>query len=134
MRKKDKGKLFTGLFLTPYFFTLGCLVVLAAIIVPVYNNARQRLDVNNQISDLQRQIASLESSNADLTKLETFLQSDQFAEQEARMDLGLKKPGENVAVIENPDQAPTADNPYSAGDNSEKNSNPVNWWNYFFGN
>ncbi len=132
--KHHKGKLLTGLFLTPYFFTLVCLVVVAVIILPVYKNARERLAVNSQVADLQKQISSLEASNNDLTKLEDYLQSDQFVEKEARLNMNLKMPGEHVAVIENSDSASgqSADGS-AAGNGDTKNSNPIEWWNYFFG-
>jgi cell division protein FtsL len=136
IRKKNKSKFLTGLFLTPYFFTLVCLILLAVIVLPVYQNARQRFGVNNQIAALQKQITSLESSNDDLTKLETYLQSDQFAEKEARENLGLKMPGEKVAVIENSDS--NAAGPLQSGitgdyGSGQKKTNPEEWLNYFFG-
>jgi cell division protein FtsL len=137
MIKKNKNRKFlSGLFLTPYFFTLACLILIAAIILPVYQNARARFGVNQQISNLQKQIASLESSNSDLTKLQSYLQSDQYAEKQARLNLGLKMPGEKVAVIENSD-ANAAGGLYNSGssanESGQNSSNLENWWNYFFG-
>jgi cell division protein FtsL len=136
MRKKNNTKFLTGLFLTPYFFTLSCLVIIAVIILPVYQNARQRLAVNSEVSDLQKQIASLESSNNDLTAMEKYLQSDQYVEQQARLNMNLKMPGENVAIIENSDSnGGQGANNDSTDDNADtNNSNPQKWWNYFFGN
>jgi|WetSurMetagenome_2_1015567.scaffolds.fasta_scaffold89273_2 cell division protein FtsB len=134
--QNKKGKFFTSLFLTPYFFTLGCLVILAAITLPVYKNISQRYEVDKEISDLQKQIIDLQTSNEDLTKLKTYLQSDQFAEKEARLNLGLKKPGEQVAVVEDAVSAngiSAEDNLAAAAIKENKNSNPVRWWNYFFG-
>ena len=136
MLKKNKNRKFLiGLFLTPYFFTLVCLVIIAVIVLPVYKNARERFGVNQQITDLQKQIASLQSSNDDLTKLETYLQSDQYAEKTARENMGLKMPGEKVAVIENSDSGVngivSGDNQGSS-DGNQNNSNLENWWNYFF--
>jgi cell division protein FtsL len=137
MLKKNKNRKFLiGLFLTPYFFTLVCLVIIAVIVLPVYKNARERFGVNQQITDLQKQITSLQSSNDDLTKLETYLQSDQYAEKTARENMGLKMPGEKVAVIENSDSNAAgglSNNNSSGDDNGQKKSNPENWLNYFFG-
>ncbi|HTX86449.1 MAG TPA: septum formation initiator family protein [Candidatus Nanoarchaeia archaeon] len=132
--KKNRRNFFTGIFLAPYFFTLACLIIIAAIIVPVFKNARERFSVNSQVADLQRQIASLEASNNDLTALEKYLQSDQYAETEARLNLNLKMPGERVAVIEN-SGAGGDQSGNGSGDNNpdKKNSNPMKWWNYFFG-
>jgi cell division protein FtsB len=136
MIKKHKNKrFFTGLFLTPYFFTLVCLIIIAVVLLPIYKNARQRFEVNGQIADLQKQIASLEASNNDLTKLGTYLQSDQYAEKKARLDMGLKMPGEHVAVIENSDSLASQFADHNSADKSanEKKSNQLKWWNYFFG-
>ncbi|MDD4902009.1 MAG: septum formation initiator family protein [Patescibacteria group bacterium] len=134
MRKNNKRKILTGLFLTPYFFTLVCLIVIAVIILPVYQNARERLAVNNEVADLQKQISSLEASNNDLTAMKKYLQSDQFVEKEARLNMNLKMPGEHVAVIENSGQSGNVAAFGAANGNSDKkNSNPVKWWNYFFG-
>jgi cell division protein FtsL len=134
-RKNNKKIFFTSLFLTPYFFTLACLIIIAVIILPVYKNAVQRLAVNSEVTDLQKQIKSLESSNNDLTALKKYLQSDQFAEKEARLDFNLKKQGENVAVIENSGAGAGQLNNSNFTDsgNDKKNSNPRKWWNYFFG-
>jgi hypothetical protein len=50
--------------------------------------------------------------------------------------LGLKKKGEQVAVIEDLASAPavSAKNDLTSADNKNKNSNLMKWWNYFFGN
>jgi cell division protein FtsB len=134
--QNKKRNIFTSLFLTPYFFTLGCLIILAAIILPVSKNVSQRYAVDKEISDLQKQIIEIEASNNDLAKLKSYLQSDQFAEKEARLNLGLKKKGEQVAVVED---AASGFGVSGEGDataasiKENKNSNPVKWWNYFFG-
>jgi len=136
MPKQNKKKnIFIGIFLTPYFLTLVYLIILAVIILPVYKNASQRHEVNKEILDLQKQIVNLEAGNNDLKKLKTYLESNQFVEKEARLNLGLKMKGEQVAVIEGAGAGiavanSTEQNP-GLGEN--KNSNPVKWWNYFFG-
>lgn len=131
-KQNKKRNIFIGLFLTPYFFTLVCLVILAVIILPIYKNALQRHEVDKEVFDLQQQIASLEAGNNDLKKLKVYLESDQFAEKEARLNLGLKMKGEQVAVIENPGAAADNPRPISLLEKN-KNSNPVKWWNYFLG-
>lgn len=134
-RQNKKQNIFIGFFLTPYFFTFVCLVVLATIILPVYKNASQRYEVDKEVLDLQKQISSLEAGNNDLKKLKTYLESDQFVEKEARLDLGLKMKGEQVAVIEGAGTVlattDSVDQTLNSGEN--KNFNPSKWWNYFFG-
>jgi cell division protein FtsL len=134
LREKKRRNIFARFFLTPYFFTLLCLVILAVIILPVYKNAKQRHEVNKEVSDLQQEIKSLESSNQDLKKLQTYLKSDEFAEKEARLNFGLKKEGEQVAIIEEVDSASIMSGASCENSDSgkNKNSNPWKWWNYFF--
>jgi cell division protein FtsB len=133
-RQNKKKNFFIGFFLAPYFLTLLCLGVLAVASLPVYKNARQRVQADKEIMDLGKEISALETENEDLKKLKIYLESDQFAEKEARLNLGLKKKGEQVAVIEKIETAAGGDGSAGGDQPENKNSNPVKWWNYFFGN
>jgi cell division protein FtsL len=135
LKQNKKKNILIRFFLSPYFFTFACLIVLAVIIYPVYQNASRRYEVDKEISDLSKQITSLESGNDDLKKLKAYLESDQFAEKSARLDLGLKMKGEQVAVVDATGLGSAADDQTKTDSNNgeNKNSNPVKWWNYFFG-
>jgi cell division protein FtsL len=134
LREKKRKNIFVRFFLTPYFFTLLCLAVLAVVVLPVYKNAKQRHEINKEISDLQQEIKSMEASNQDLKKLKTYLESDEFAEKEARLNFGLKKEGEQVAIVEEAGNAlsVSGSNGANHGIGQNKNSNLWKWWNYFF--
>jgi len=50
---------------------------------------------------LEKEIANLENKNSNFKDLVSYLESNQFVEEQARLKLGLKKEGEDVAVIKN---------------------------------
>ena len=55
--------------------------------------------VNSQRSQLQEEIASMQSRYDRLQTLEQYLQSDEYVEKVAREQLGLVKPGETGIVV-----------------------------------
>lgn len=110
------------------FLAIIGLVFLLIILFPLAQTYSQRLLVEKQISDVQNQINDYETQNQQLQSLLTYLQSDQSLEQQARLNLNLKKPGEEVVVVENGQPNPEAGPASSAG----SVSNLAKWWAYFF--
>ncbi len=55
--------------------------------------------VNQEISQLQENIKTLEQGNQEFQELIKYFNSDAYIEERARLDLGLKKQGENVTVV-----------------------------------
>lgn len=98
--------------------------------------------IGSEIEMLQAQADSLLANNIDLSELKTAMQTESYIEREARLKLGMKKPGETVVVIQ--DEASL--NAQEAG--SDPNdpldyvledegtdvavANPQKWWYYFF--
>lgn len=123
------------------------LLIIAAISVPLYENIIKRYAINQEISGLQKEITSLEAKNSKLNQMIDYLESDQFVEEQARMNLNLKKEGENVVVIQNQAKDQNENNSQKTSDNKEKLiynipglekahpkivSNPEKWFKYFF--
>ncbi len=106
------------------FFVLTALVLLVGI--SLSKRLYQQHYLNSEISRLQNEIGAVEKQNAEFSELLRYLQTESFTEEEARLKLGLKKPGEEVVVIT--DQ----DDPASKVDNNVGQSNPLKWWFYFF--
>lgn len=100
--------LFRQFFSSRIFTTLIGLGVLALIILPFYRNYRQSHGINQEISDLENEIDHYEKKNQELKKMVDYLKSDQFAEEQARLNMGMKKPGEEVVVIKDLPSAETA--------------------------
>ncbi|KKR20423.1 MAG: Septum formation initiator [Parcubacteria group bacterium GW2011_GWE2_39_37] len=142
MITKNKNNFFLSFLFKQSVLTIIGVVLLIAISIPLAKNLSRRYRINNEISQLDKEIQEIEKKNTDLQKLIKYLESDQFAEEQARLNLGLKKEGESVAIVKN-------DLSVKKGEliQSEKQifnipglekskpkpiSNPQQWLNYFF--
>ncbi|MDD5072034.1 MAG: septum formation initiator family protein [Patescibacteria group bacterium] len=115
------------------FLALVGLGLVIFISFPLAKNVSKRYHLNREIKELGEEIADFESKNKDLKQLITYLESEQFVEEKARLNLGLKKPGEGVVIIKDDISTTTAISPGpkdkgGAGDLS----NLRRWWNHFF--
>ena len=82
------------------FITIVGLIIILLIVIPLVKNIRQRNKINNEIKSLENDIKELGNDNYELRGLIDYLESDQFVEEQARLNLGLKKQGEKVIVVE----------------------------------
>lgn len=94
--------------------------------------------VRQQVRRLQQKIAVEEERHTQLADLISYLSSQTFQEREARLKLGLKKPGERVLVVPgNNDNVNSIDGDAAqtttGGTASAATTNPGRWWQYFFG-
>lgn len=130
-KERKKKSAFAVFFSSPLFLSLVLLGLLAAIIFPLYKNMTNRYRIDDEIKGLQAEIDALETGNKDLKKLLSYLQSDQFAEREARLNFGMKKEGESVVVIKEEDMP----SPSGISDDRslDKTPNPLKWMKYFWG-
>lgn len=137
-------------FLTKLFFNQKVLaviglVIIVIIIIPLAKNIAQRHRIEKEIKDMESEISQVENKNNDLRKLIDYFQSDQFLEEQARLNFGLKKNNEQVAIIKNNPKEEA--NGSSTGQNelqifnipglSKKNQpfageNMIRWYEYFF--
>ena len=104
--------------------------------------------IEADIAALQAQADDLVTSNQEMLNLQTAMQTESFIEREARLKLGLKKPGETVvvitddesdAVIDEGSTDPTDPLGYVIDEETDEASfstqnlaNPLKWWYYFF--
>ena len=126
-RRKEKNRL-PDLFFSK-FFLIFCVVIFLIILFGLANGTIKNYRVDSEITGLQKEIQIMENQNQDFVKLVSFLKSESFIEQEAKLKLGLKKPGENLVVIPQNDQLV---DPESIKTDSQLLSNPAKWWEYFF--
>ena len=110
------------------FLAIIGLAFLLVVAIPLVKTYNQRQQVAKEIAEIQKEIDNYENQNEDLKELISYLQSDQSLESQARLNLNLKKPGEQVIVIE--DKRPTAT--AALGDKDGPGSNLARWWQYFF--
>lgn len=140
MPKRDGKTNF--LFNQKFIAALG-LVIIVLISLPLAKNLSRRYKINQEVKDLEREISELENKNSDLKNFVSYLESNQFAEEQARINLGLKKQGEKVVVVT--DNSTAAANPTGTASDVIFNipglkkeeapkpvTNPQKWYRYFF--
>lgn len=91
--------------------------------------------IKQEIQALEQEITELEVKTNDFSRFVEFLKTENSFEEQARLKLGLKKPGEKMIVItdEPPNEEPGLfEEPSYSYKQEEGASNPVLWWRYFF--
>ncbi len=127
-----------GLLRRIFHFRFLFAVNLAVAILLGYSFGREYIrnqSIQKDIRILEEKATALEARNLEIAKLQSTFQSETFIEREARLKLGMKKPGEKVVVVQRPwKRISGADIGLSGLDDgsSDQLANPVKWWYYFF--
>lgn len=106
-------------------------VAAAAIVVTVSAMVREgqrRKMVAKEIRTMQDEVARLEQQRNRLGDLIRSAESPEFLEREARLRLGLQRPGESVLIV--PESAGAS--PGNAATLEAPPSNPQKWWKHIF--
>lgn len=120
---------FYRFFSSQRFLAIVGLVFLLLIVLPLAQTYTQKRLVEKEIDGVKKEISDFESTNQDLKEMISYLQSDQSLEDQARLNLNLKKPGETVIVIEAPKGSTTTDD---INKTTASETNFTKWWHYFF--
>jgi cell division protein FtsL len=141
MINRRKNNYFEKIFFNQKFLALLGLIIMILISFPFVKNTLKQYRINKEIGELKQEISDLQNKNVDLKNFVSYLESDQFAEEQARLNLGLKKPGEEVMVIKTDNnKASTSTSTsstmfnipgYEKAKPEVKQSNPEKWFNYF---
>ncbi len=124
----------TKIFFKIFFYTPLFLLIIGLILVTLFisigRNLVRSYEIKKETSLLKEEVQKLEGRNKELSYLINFFNTNSFAEEQARLKLGLGKPGESAIVV----QGEETRNPSAAAAPAETaiNSNPKKWWNYFF--
>lgn len=86
--------------------------------------------VRQEIKALEDKQLALERYRSELLNLLKSVQSKAYAEEQAREQFGLRKPGEKSVVIQQPSKGEVLSNTL---ENESLISNPILWWLWFFG-
>ncbi len=97
-------------------------------IFPLIRNFSKQKSINSELDELKAEIAQFEKNNVDLQVLMEYLQSEESLEEQARLNLNLKKPNEEVIVVE-----PLLVEDKKSSQEEEALNNRQRWFNYFFG-
>lgn len=141
MKSQRKNNYFKKIFFKQKFLTLLGLAAIILVSFPLVRNKVKQYRIDKEIGELKKEIAALQNKNVDLKNFVSYLESDQFAEEQARLNLGLKKPGEELMVIKpaagetSADVSPSATifniPGYEKIRPKAEPSNPRKWLNYF---
>jgi len=101
-------------------------------LVAIVREFLQTRDTDRQLGRLRAAVSLEEERQRSLQDLLAYLSSPTFQEQQARLQLGLKQPGERVVIIPESESTnqPGSTTPGSPQDPNR--SNPMKWWDYFF--
>ena len=133
---KKKKNIFLKFFLNQYILIAFVLLLLLLVSIPLARNVSKKYDIDSEVQALENEIASLQTKNIELEKLINDYASIDFVEEIARLNLGLKKEGEEVLVVKKDNSnIETSNNSLNAkikfvGDKKEANTNK--WFRYFF--
>jgi len=84
----------------PKVFVIIALVFLLLILIPLAKNYSRKRLIEREIAEISQEIAEFENKNKDLQEMISYLQSDQSLEEQARLNMGMRRPGESVAVVQ----------------------------------
>ncbi len=103
--------------------------------------------IQREINELQAQADTLAARNLEVAELAQAIQTESFIEREARLKLGLSKPGEQVVVVDEGGVGQAMDAGVTAveqaqalmaaaaseeGETYTDVANQTKWWYYFF--
>jgi len=96
----------------------------------MYQTLSRQHAVAREVAALQQDISTYRTKQQDLQRLLKYFTTPEYGEREARLRLGLQKPGEQVVVI--PNLTSNQNGAASAAENSDQ-PNWRLWLAYFFG-
>lgn len=93
----------------------------------------RKYQVAQDIENLKAEINQLKTENQELSDLTSFLKDEAYIEQEARLKLNLKKPGEKVIIMPQQKEG-QQEYDQSQEETESQKENWWEWWKYFFKN
>ncbi|MDP3986142.1 MAG: septum formation initiator family protein [Candidatus Veblenbacteria bacterium] len=115
---------------TSKFFLTIALLALAGVAWGVIMSAIKRAEIAREVQTLQQEIREHQTKNDKLEQFIQYLNTPEYQEREARLRLGLQKPGEHVVVI--PGQGDGTKAADATAAQVAGGSNWRLWLNYFF--
>lgn len=85
---------------TSRFFLLGAFVIAAILAVSFGRAFYKDYEIRQQIKALQTRVDELERKKLESLSLLGYVKSEAYVEDVARQQLGLKKPGERVIIVD----------------------------------
>jgi len=128
--RRQSNQPFWQRFLTSQrFLVIVFLLIIVAISFPLIRSTSQRKMIEQEIADMKKDNEAYRNKSQELKEMIDYLQSDVSLEEQARLNLGLKKPDEIVVVV-NRSQSLTSSS--SVIPEESRITNWRLWLHYFF--
>jgi len=144
MDQQNQHKKFIRKMLGSKVFLFLIFIILIVLAINLVQESYKKYQLKKEISELKLEIDRLEGSKQQLSNLMEYFKNDSYLEQEARVKLNLKKPGEKVVILSHDsvidDNVKVIQSKALEIVNQEIESEDVNleianywkWWEYFF--
>ena len=112
------------------WFTFAAVIVIGFFLLLIVKLKPSLETVNQKVNNLDQKIAEAEKSRLELEKLGDYLKNAAYLEQQARLKLNYKKPGESVVFVYKNQHAQNPAKPADATKSSLILPNWQKWLNY----
>lgn len=111
---------------------LGVVFVAGVLVLVGYGRAYYRdYKIRREIGSLQQEVRRLEKKKLETLSILNYVSSPDFVEEKARLELNMRKPGEQVLVIPEVSVSTTVSNEQVEELGKKYLNNPAKWWYYF---
>jgi len=118
-------------FFASRLFLIAVLAVVMFIAVGYARAYYQDKKIRDEIAALEIEVRNLETKKIESLEILDYVTSDDFIEEQARKELNMKKPGENIVIIDQSHQVPDVQERASADQDYTHLNNLTKWWYYF---
>lgn len=129
-RRQNNQPYWQKFLMSQRFLAIVFLLVIVAIFFPLVKSLSQKKIIEREIAEMKRDNEIYRNKNEDLREMIEYLQSDISLEEQARLNLGLKKVNEDVVVVNRQSISQVAS--ASEAMTNSRNINWDKWLNYFF--
>lgn len=129
---KRKNKIYAG-----YLMASIILMIATGLLgYKIVNQAQKQKMIDDEIATLEREVSRLHLENEELAELNSYFNTSEFKEREAKDKLNLVKEGEQLVLVKgatNEKQAKAETDKDEKAKIVMERSNVYWWWHYFFG-
>jgi cell division protein FtsB len=116
-------------FMSQRFLVVVFLLISIAICFPLVRSISKKRIVEKEIAEMKAENEAYANRSKELREVIDYLQSDASLEEQARLNLGLKKSNEAVVVVNRQTSKSTTT---SVSEIEDRTTNWHRWINYFF--
>ncbi len=98
-RRQSNQPFWQRFLMSQRFLAIVFLVLIVAISFPLARRVSQRKMIEKEIAEMKKDNEAYRNKSQELKEMIDYLQSDISLEEQARLNLGLKKPNEDVVVV-----------------------------------